>query len=219
MFTRIIVPLDSSPESAVALPLALVIARATGAGLTLLQVVTDKRRPNEVRENLERVANELATAGLSVDTVVREGSAGEQILDEINRERADLVIMSTHGRAGLRRMVLGSVTQRVLSGSTIPLLVVRPGQRRVNRLQRLLVPVDGSPGGALALGTAMELANSSGAAVHLLEVVVPIPTYAYDGYAAQPAMYVDSSWDDDARAPRARMSRRSKADYASGAWA
>jgi len=199
VFTRIIVPLDSSPESAAALPAARVLARATGASLTLLQVIANKRQRGEVTENLERMANELAAAELSVGAVVREGSAGDQILEEISRQHTDLVIMSTHGRAGLSRMVLGSVTQRVLSGSAIPLLVVRPGERRLSQLQRLLVPVDGSPGGALALGTTMELAESSGAAIHLLEVVVPIPTFAYDGYGGSAGMYVDPSWDDDAR--------------------
>ena len=199
MFTRVIVPLDGSPESAVALPIARVIARVTGAGVTLLQVIADQHRRGEATSNLQRMANELAGGELSVNTVVREGSAAEQILDEIKRERAGLVIMRTHGRSGLSRMVLGSVTQRVLSGSAIPLLVVRPGERRLSELHRLLVPVDGSPGGALALGTAMELADSSGAAIHLLEVVVPIPTLAYDGYAGQAPMYVDSTWDEDAR--------------------
>jgi len=200
MFTRIIVPLDGSSESTVSVPVAGVIARATGASLTLLSVVTDQQRGDDVREKLERTASELAADDLSVNTVVRKGSPAEQILDEISGEHADLVIMCTHGRMGLSRMVLGSVTQRVLSGSTIPLLVVRPGERQSNRLQRLLVPVDGSPGGALALGTAMELAKSSGATIHLLEVVVPIPTYAYEGYAVQAPLYVDASWDNDARA-------------------
>ena len=201
MFTKIIVPLDGSPESAVALPVARVIARATGASLTLLQVIADKRQCDEVRENLERMANELASRRVER----RHGRArrfGGRPDSRRDQAASTLTwsIMSTHGRMGLSRMVLGSVTERVLSGSTIPLLVVRPGERRLSQLQRLLVPVDGSPGGALAVGTAMELAQSSGAAIHLLDVLVPVPTLTYDAYAAPAPMYVDPSWDDDARA-------------------
>src|SRR5262249_40894264 len=68
------------------------------------------------------------------------------------------------------------------------------------QVRSLLVPVDGSPGGSVALGAALALASATGAAIHLLDVVVPVPLFA--GYPADVAMpvYVDPSWDDEALA-------------------
>ncbi|WP_410964928.1 universal stress protein, partial [Salmonella sp. SAL04286] len=87
-------------------------------------------------------------------------------------EQADLVIMRTHGRAGLERVALGSVTERVLKGSQVPLLLLRAGGRRVSAIRKLLVPVDGSPGGAVGLATAVGLARATGAQLHLVRGVV-----------------------------------------------
>ena len=59
------------------------------------------------------------------------------------------------------------------------------------------MPVDGSAGGAAALGIAIGLAKATGAAVRLLEVVVPIPSYLYSAFAMNGAVYVDPAWDTD----------------------
>jgi nucleotide-binding universal stress UspA family protein len=87
------------------------------------------------------------------------------ILEQRCAQRADLIITRTHARAGLGRAVLGSVTERVLSVSGVPVLLLRPGRRRVTYVRTLLVPIDGSPGGAVALGTAIGLAQATGAAL------------------------------------------------------
>jgi nucleotide-binding universal stress UspA family protein len=101
-------------------------------------------------------------------------------------------VMRTHGRAGLARAVLGSITERVLAAGSVPLLLVGPSSRRVTQLHRLLVPIDGSPGAAIALGTAMSLVKTSGAAVSLLQVAVPMPAYVYG------TMYVEPDWNAEA---------------------
>src|SRR5437868_1911549 len=80
---------------------------------------------------------------------------------------------------------------RVLALSPVPLLLLRPGGQYVSHVTSVLVPVDGSPGGALALGAAVGLAEASGASLRLLEVVVPIPTYLYGAYAYNSATFVD----------------------------
>jgi nucleotide-binding universal stress UspA family protein len=107
--------------------------------------------------------------------------------------------MRTHGRAGLARAVLGSVAERILTLSPVPLLLLRPGAQHMTQIRSVLVPVDGSPGGSLALGAAVGLAEASGASLRLLEVVVLILTYIYGAYALNGATYVDPAWDEDAR--------------------
>jgi nucleotide-binding universal stress UspA family protein len=86
----------------------------------------------------------------------------------------------------------------VLSRSRVPLVLLRPGGRRVSHLRTLLVPVDSSPGGALALGGAVGLAQTTSATLRLLEVVVPIPAYVY-AFPLNGSAYIDPAWDDEAQ--------------------
>jgi nucleotide-binding universal stress UspA family protein len=91
MFTRILVPLDSSPESNIALPLACVIALATGASTTLLRVLPtpDRTVPAESRFALDAACAELASSGVQVETVVRYGQPADEILNQIGAQGAD----------------------------------------------------------------------------------------------------------------------------------
>jgi nucleotide-binding universal stress UspA family protein len=200
MFERILVPLDGTPEAAVALAPALALAKATGAKLRLVRVTELPTGPEAeaASENLTRVAAEIEGSGQPVDAVLRDGDPAGEIAAEAGEGGAGLVVMATHGRAGLGRAVLGSVAAGVLAQSPAPVVLLRPGGRKTTGVRALLVPVDGSPGGAVALGAALALARATGAALHVLEVVVPVPLYA--GYPTDgvPPVYVDPSWDAEA---------------------
>jgi nucleotide-binding universal stress UspA family protein len=202
MFTRILVPLDGTPEAAVALAPAVALAKATDAELTLVRVTASPDAPDAeaAAENLSRIAEEVRGTGRAAGWVLRDGDPAAEIAAEAREGGAGLVVMATHGRSGVGRAVLGSVAAGVVAQSPVPVLLLRPGGRKTTRVKTLLVPVDGSPGGALALGAALALARATGAAAHLLEVVVPVPLYA--GYPADVAMplYVDPSWDEEALA-------------------
>jgi nucleotide-binding universal stress UspA family protein len=206
MFSRILVPLDGSAQSNVALPLSRTLARQTGAQITLLRVVpqpyllTEREDFDETREALKRIADGLASSGIAVESVVRAGEIVDEILKQSRTQGADLIVMRTHGRVGLGRAVLGSVTERVLAESKVPVLLLRPGGRRVTDVRTLLVPIDGSPGGAVALGTAVELAKNTGASMKLLEIAEPIPPYLYAGGMYGGMSYVDPAWDEEALA-------------------
>jgi nucleotide-binding universal stress UspA family protein len=164
----------AAPSRTRLLPFTRALARATGAAVTLLRV----RLPGESREQVEgalqRVCAELANADIRVVSRVRDGEPAEEILDQLRAEPADLVVMRTHGRSGLGRVVLGSVTERVVSEGGVPVVLLRAGGRRVTQLRSILVPLDGSPGGLVALGAAIRLAETTHAAVRLLQVVVPV---------------------------------------------
>jgi nucleotide-binding universal stress UspA family protein len=70
----------------------------------------------------------------------------------------------------------------------------------LNAVRTVLVPVDGSPGGSIALGTAVGLVTATGATLELIEVVVPIAHYMYADFVWGGAAYVDPGWDDEAQA-------------------
>jgi nucleotide-binding universal stress UspA family protein len=199
MFSKIVVPLDGSPASNAALPLARTMARAGGASVTLLRVGRHDEHQDEVAPSLQRIRDELAGSDIEVHALVREGEPADEILDAVRSLGADLIIMRTHGRSGVGRAVLGSVTDRVVAHSRVPVLLLRAGGRRISELRRVLVPLDGSPGGVVALGAALRLARASRAAVHLVQVVVPVPNYLYGGAAGFEGLtYIDPAWDDEA---------------------
>jgi nucleotide-binding universal stress UspA family protein len=205
MFMRILVPLDGTPQSNAALRLARTMARTTGAAITLLRVLPESLLHEDgtasaaVNHTLERVASELAENGVQVNSVVRVGHVVQQILDQSRAQAADLIVMRTHGRVGLERAVLGSVTQGVLATSQVPVLLMRPGGRHISHIKTLLVPIDGSPGGAVALGIAVGLARATGASLELLDVAVPIPNYVY-GYEYGGITAIDPAWNEEALA-------------------
>ncbi len=140
MFKQILVPLDGSALAEAILPQVTELARVHDAELVLLRVALAHAFPGAdpteaqlqaVRESekyLEEVEKELKARGLRVATVVRYGQAGEEILDHAAFAGIELIAMSTHGRTGVSRWVLGSVAEKVLRASTTPLLLVRaPG--------------------------------------------------------------------------------------------
>ena len=201
MFSRILVPLNDTPEAAVALAPAHTLAKATGASITLLTVIdTAASEADHTRAtaHLERVAAELSTDGVHVNTVVHRGEPAAEIVAATIEGHAELVVMATHGRSGLARALLGSVSQRVLATSPGLLLLVRPGGHTMTKLEVVLVPVDGSPGGALALASAVPLAKAVNARVVLLDVTVPFAAYLSLAASGSGMIYFDPDWDQEA---------------------
>src|SRR5688572_14238679 len=151
-------------------------------------------------EFLQRVADGLIANGTACAVAVRAGEPAATIVEAARERQADLVVMATHGRSGIGRAVLGSVAEGVLAGGRVPVLLVRPGGRPVSTVRALLVPLDGSPGGAIALGIALGLARATGASLVLLQVVVPLSAAAYGGDSLTGAdgWTWDPTWDDEA---------------------
>ena len=197
---RIVVPLDGSAESNAALPLARTLAKITGASITLMRVVPadDFQIGTLARSAMHRIAEELAGSGLTANKCVREGRPAEEIVNELRTNGASLVVMRTHGRAGVERLIIGSVTEQVVKESPVPVVLMRPGERRITSIQKLLVPVDGSPGGAVALGAAVGLARASNSIIKLLQVVVPVPLQTLVAYEYGGMGYYDPAWDEEA---------------------
>ncbi len=153
MFTNILVALDGSELAEQALPMAQDLARSSNAAIHLIQVISRQpelqaargggdyslqavemdrdlaRRLIETRltsgqEYLDRVAAELTNADLKVETAILEGAVGENIVDYSREHGVDLIVISTHGYGGVKRLLLGSVTDRVIRSCEVPVLVV-----------------------------------------------------------------------------------------------
>jgi nucleotide-binding universal stress UspA family protein len=144
MFKRIIVPLDGSNRAERAIPVAARIARASEGTIILLQVVTIPLEigsqvvplsgfPSTTLDNdINAATNYLAAIakcdeldGIGLKMKVLTGAAAQKILDAVEEEQADLVVMCSHGDTGIKRVMLGSVAQKVARHSTVPVLVLR----------------------------------------------------------------------------------------------
>ena len=157
MFSRVMVPLDGSKVGEAALPvierLVDKLAPGTKVEVILIGVITLLRHwvvvgeasapvsytDEELRLIKERVAAYLDKTGASlrtkrvnVSTIVRTGNAADEILKAVEETKADLVAMSTHGRSGLRRLAFGSITDKVLRHSPVPVLTVRAPEGTTN---------------------------------------------------------------------------------------
>ncbi|NUN48135.1 MAG: universal stress protein [Candidatus Brocadiae bacterium] len=125
-FRRILLPVDGSEAALGAVPQLAAFAKACGAEVRVLGVVPAVgSKPGDGEPLVHKATQILATAGVPVDPVVRLGDPASEILDASGRHEVDLIAMSTHGRSGVSRWVLGSVTEKVLRGSTVPMLLFR----------------------------------------------------------------------------------------------
>ncbi len=134
---RILVPLDGSTCSEYVIPKVEELAERKKEGVCLLRVALAHTFPGvdqteaqvkvvrEAEEYLKGLENRLRAKGFDVDTHVRYGNDAEEILDHAARKDIDLVAMSTHGRRGIKRFLLGSVAEKVLRHAPKPVLLVR----------------------------------------------------------------------------------------------
>lgn len=147
-YQKLLVTLDGSELAMQALPHAVELARNNQATLTLLRIVPyiteeiiavdalpvdwqnleaeQERLTAEARNALESQAHELRAQGLTVVVAVEVGHAADRIVDYATNHEMDLIVISTHGRTGLQRWLMGSVAGKVASAAPCPILLVRP---------------------------------------------------------------------------------------------
>ncbi len=132
----------------------------------------------KARVHLEGVAANVRAAGLTVDVQIHEGAAGPVILEVAEREHAALIAMSTHGRSGIQRVMLGSVTDHVVHKGHVPMLVARPPSAegfQAAPWYQVVLPLDGSDGAAQAgVPVAAAVAKALSLPLHLCRVVPPL---------------------------------------------
>ncbi|MCK4274549.1 MAG: universal stress protein [Dehalococcoidales bacterium] len=158
MFERVLVPLDGSRVGEAALPVIKQLvdkcSPQTTVEITLCGVITLLRHwvvvgeasapvsyteeelnliKQRVTDYLVRTGESLKKRGVVIKTTVTTGNAAEEILKAAEETNADLIAMSTHGRSGLRRLAFGSITDKVLHGASVPVLMVRAPEGTVNK--------------------------------------------------------------------------------------
>ena len=197
MFKRILTPLDGSTLSEGILPYVRALAPALGARVELLQIhpnmtyeleqledaeqasITAALEPVQLRlqhqseSYLSKVAGDLEGLGVETGINVRFGPPAASIVEEAEQVEDTLIAMSTHGRAGVGRWIMGSVTDRVLHTTMTPLLVVHPERGApsvdsVADISTLIVPLDGSELAETVLPVAAAVAMATGASILLV---------------------------------------------------
>lgn len=203
MLERILIPLDGSERAEAILTQVRPLLKRSDADVILLRAVTDFvpadptsagiLAPPDSREAADRYVSSwaaiLSREGVRARGIARSGPAAEVILDVAAQEHATLIAMTTHGRTGLSRWVLGSVAEKVVRAADAPTLVVRsfqraesatapPVPRREVAFGRILVPVGTGDLSLEVLPTVISFARLFSSRVYLVHVLEDAAAYA-----------------------------------------
>lgn len=142
MYPKILVPLDGSEVAESALKeverlvkggmvreitLLSVVAVSTLAASEGLDLPVYRKSRYEMYEKyLEEVRSRIASEGIVVNTVIREGDAASIINEHVRNKGIDLIVIATHGYSGMKKLMFGSVALRVMHDSDVPVLLIRP---------------------------------------------------------------------------------------------
>jgi nucleotide-binding universal stress UspA family protein len=213
MYNKILVTLDGSQVSEHILPYARSLAKALKIPVELLHaidpdtlmptVIAQQGHYNEIMtaekkrsaDYLSKIAGSFSGAP-SVDCSLEIGRAAETIVDRAAADAGTLIAMTTHGRSGVKRWLLGSVAEKVLHAATNHMLLARAtGESKkieTASLKRIVAPLDGSKLAELALPHAAELARTLGLEIVLVRAVsLPAPVYSAEEYTPN----LEELWD------------------------
>ncbi len=190
MFKRVLIPLDGSEFAETVLDFLPSVIDPARAELVLLGVAEVRHYTNasyeyapmralvDVRADYEvyllKLQERLVGRGFKVQTQVVDGDAADQIIRTSEDNRCDLIAITTHGRSGILRWTMGSVAERVIHGSTLPVLLVRSSTAKIgSKIEHVLVSLDGSALAEKALPYALSVAKENQAELNLLQVISP----------------------------------------------
>jgi nucleotide-binding universal stress UspA family protein len=212
MIRTVMVPLDESALAEQALPLAASIAKQAHARLLLVQVVPLPDEPLSIEDARlsidEQVANMSSYArqylrairkhlraslngadddhALEIDVQTLVGEPGVALAEHADTAGVDLIVMATHGRSGFSRWALGSIADKVLQLSRVPVIAMRPDSTNMLNfvtpppLKRILLTLDGSALAETAIPLTTELAQLFNADVNVFRAAL-LPAGAYTG--------------------------------------
>jgi nucleotide-binding universal stress UspA family protein len=223
MYRTILVPLDGSAFGEYALPLALSIARRSGASVQLAHVHTPETYvldlpPSTPPHGLSRASasaylTELAKAlsprwAVPISVVMLDGGAVDELYTHAIAAGADLVVMTTHGHGPLSRMWMGSVADKLMRRLPMPVVLTRPHEEALDLLEQvrdrvfehILIPLDGSALAEEILASALALGTPSGTRYTLLQAInPPVLGYAPAAYAVGLDQQILEQWRAEAQ--------------------
>jgi len=182
MFDTILVPTDGSDCAQAAVGYAEDLAVHYEASVHALCVAdsriletgpTSDQLKKERAEIAERTCNEISKSDIAVEQAVRTDIPHRAIRQYASEQDVDLIVMGTHGRTGIERYLLGSVTEKVIRLSDVPVLTVNAEDDNAVTYPYtdILVPTDGSEGSAVASDPAVDIARTYDARIHALSVI------------------------------------------------
>ena len=204
----ILCPIDFSDYSRRALDHAVALARRYESTITVMHVfstvpveayapgmpgfepiVLTRADRDQLLVEMKRFIDTESAPGVPMDATIREGDTASEILSQAIDMKADLLVMGTHGRSGFERLLLGSVTEKVLRKASCPVLTVP--RRHPDAVpatpelfKQILCPVDFSDCSMQALNTAMSLAQEADAHLTVLHVMAYELEVTPDAYGA-----------------------------------
>ncbi len=200
MFARLLVPLDGSRLAESALPAAAALAGRLGARVVLLHVLETGPPPTvhgdrhvrtdtEARAYLDGAVQWMAARGVAAEAVVcpEVGGVAATIARQAEAAGADLIVLTSHGRSGVRGLLYGRVAQQVLQRGRTPVLLLPPSERGREAAfgcRHVLVPLDGSEAAETAVEPAVRVAAACGADLLLVWVVPTVETISGERAAA-----------------------------------
>ena len=204
MFERILIPLDGSPRAELALGQVGRILRREDSEVILLRVIDlaeairtmdpalrvdtaylREHERTEAQKYLHDVARRFSDQGMKVHARIAEGPPAETILEQANQEGATLIVMTTHGRTGIFRWLIGSIAEKVVRASPLPLVLIRsfrstpkgdlePVTAEEYPFRKILVPTDGSPAADAAVTPAEKFAHLCNSEIIVLHAQTPV---------------------------------------------
>jgi nucleotide-binding universal stress UspA family protein len=197
MYTKILMPVVDTPLCERSGRFGLEFARLLGARVVVFHASANKNSA-AAKDLLLRwkYPEGGVDGGVPLETLLSESNdAARAIVEAAEAQGCDLIVMGTHARGGLPRLLLGSVAERVLQTTPLPLMLLREHADipQEARLEHLLVPLEGSPVDMLAISAAGDLAQRLGARVTLLYVLQApaLPSADFIGTAG----YAMTNWD------------------------
>jgi len=201
MFRHLLVPLDGSKTAELVLPVARYFCETAGAAVTLLHAIEKRARPTvhkephltnveDARRYLEEIGRSAFAPGTRIDYHVHDPGVGDvagSITNHANEMRVDLIVLCTHGRGDLSRLLFGTIAQQVLATASQPVLLVPHGFEQAGKpfvCRKILVPVDVGGRHESGVDLALEVASACKAEAHLLAAVPTLDTLSTERAAA-----------------------------------
>jgi nucleotide-binding universal stress UspA family protein len=209
-FENIVVPLDGSTFAEQPLSLVQAFGRAYNTQITLVSIVPHAGRKlprlvpqrstpqisyknHEIELYLDHLVTDFRNKGVSAGFSIGIGPVAQQIDALAQDSHADLIVMSTHGRSGVERWLIGSVANKLIMNTTTPMLLIRPTSEwrsRWSQFKRLLITLDGSTTAERVLGYSCSLAKQFNSEIILLSV--PENVESNPAYKPSIAQYLES---------------------------
>ncbi len=200
MFKHILVPLDGSKLAEAALPVAVTLAQRLDASIVLLHIIEQDApaeihhdrhltNPAEAQAYLGEIAGQLKVPAETHVHTAAVADVARSIVEHATQEfRPDLVLLTAHGKGGMRDLFFGNIAQQVAAGSGTPVLLLQPeAVPSPFEIKHILVPLDNESIHDEILPTAQELAKAFSAQLDLL-CVIPTPSTDSGGHAAAGTM-------------------------------